>query len=194
METTTLSLILSIALGTIVLFFGLRLFWLYVGIMGFAIGFVIGEALTTGSSWWLQVVIACVFGVGLSILAILLQKPAAAIAGFIALGMTAVVLVSVFATPAEWVLWVILAVAGLLGAVLAWALFTPAVIILTSLSGAAGILNAVNSRWEMNDILFLVFWAVLATLGIIVQVMTRRSDSVESQLTGSMAGAPPGSL
>jgi hypothetical protein len=55
-------------------------------------------------------------------------------------------------------------------------------------------MNAANSRSEMNDILFLVFWAVLTPLGIIVQVRMRRPDSVESQLTGSKAGAPPGSL
>lgn len=186
METTTLSLIITLVLGTIVLFFGLRLFWLYVGSMGFAIGFAIGQVALENNADWIRWVLALALGAILAVLAILLQKPMAAIAGFIALGGSAAIAVSVIVEDyASWLPWVALAVGGLIGAVLAWVLFVPGVIFLTSLSGAASIVGAIESRWGMNDILFLVFWLGLAAAGMVVQVMTRRSDQIESQLTGS---------
>jgi hypothetical protein len=185
-ETTTLSLIITLVLGTIVLFFGLRLFWLYVGSMGFAIGFAIGQVALENNADWIRWVLALALGAILAVLAILLQKPMAAIAGFIALGGSAAIAVSVIVEDyASWLPWVALAVGGLIGAVLAWVLFVPGVIFLTSLSGAASIVGAIESRWGMNDILFLVFWLGLAAAGMVVQVMTRRSDQIESQLTGS---------
>lgn len=186
METTTLSLIITLVLGTIVLFFGLRLFWLYVGSMGFAIGFAIGQLALENNADWIRWVLALALGAILAVLAILLQKPMAAIAGFFALGGSAAIATAVIVENyASWLPWVVLAVAGVIGAVLAWLLFVPGVIFLTSLSGAASIVGAIESRWGMNDVLFLVFWLGLAVAGMVVQVMTRRSDQIESQLTGT---------
>jgi hypothetical protein len=158
--------------------------------MGFAIGFAIGQAALENNADWLRWVLALALGAILAVLAILLQKPMAAIAGFIALGGSAAIAVSVIVEDrAAWLPWVALAAGGLVGAVLAWALFVPGVIFLTSLSGAASIVGAIESRWGMNDILFLAFWLGLAAAGMVVQAMSRRSDQFESQVTGAAPGA-----
>ncbi len=176
MESTLLQFILALVMSTIVLLFGLRLFWLYVGITGFALGFILGSVVAGGAATWIHVVVGLGLGVVLAFLAILLQKPAAAIAGFIALGGTAVALLDVWISLPDWAYWLIFVGVGILGAIAAWKLFVPAVIVITSLSGAAGIVNALESRLSWGDLVFLIIWAALFIAGLAFQFATRSPD------------------
>jgi len=174
--SSVLDFVLALVLSAIVLLFGLRLFWLYVGITGFAIGFVLGAVVAGGAATWIYVVVGLGLGVVFAILAILLQKPAAAIAGFIALGGAAVALLDIWISLPDWASWLIFVGVGVLGAIAAWKLFVPAVIVITSLSGAAGIVNALESRLSWGDLVFLIIWAALFVAGLAFQFATRNPD------------------
>lgn len=187
MGSSLLDFILALVLSGIVLLFGLRLFWLYVGITGFALGFVLGAVVAGSAATWILVVVGLGLGVVFAFLAILLQKPAAAIAGFVALGGTAVALLDVWVSLPDWASWVIFVGVGILGAIVAWKLFVPAVIVITSLSGAAGILNALESRLDWGDLVFLIIWVALFIAGLAFQFATRDPDD---RLSPDRRGAP----
>lgn len=191
MGSSLLDFILALVLSSIVLLFGLRLFWLYVGITGFALGFVLGAVVAGSAATWILLVIALGLGVVFAFLAILLQKPAAAIAGFVALGGAAVALLDVWISLPDWASWLIFVGVGILGAVVAWKLFVPAVIVITSLSGAAGIINALETRLDWGDLVFLIIWAALFVAGLAFQFATRTpEDKLSPDGRGGRTAAP----
>lgn len=188
MESSLLQFILALVLSAIVLLFGLRLFWLYVGIVGFALGFVLGGVVAGEAATWVHVVVGLGLGVVLCFLAILLQKPAASVAGFIALGGTAVALLDLWLSLPTWAAWLIFVGVGVLGAIAAWKLFSPAVIVITSMSGAAGITNALESRLGWGDYVFLGIWVGLLLIGLVFQFSTRSRDRQLRDARGSATG------
>ncbi|HEY1789962.1 MAG TPA: hypothetical protein VGJ73_17585, partial [Verrucomicrobiae bacterium] len=77
---------INILVGAVLLVFGRRLFWLFVGCTGFIVGFDLANSLFPGQSQLLIFLIA--IGVGLigAIAAIFLQRLVVGIAGFFAGG------------------------------------------------------------------------------------------------------------
>ncbi|HEY5793016.1 MAG TPA: hypothetical protein VIS74_06945, partial [Chthoniobacterales bacterium] len=70
---------LQIGAGVILLLMGRRLFWIFVGVVGFLVGFQFGTAAFAGSPWiWL---LAVAVGLAACLLAIVLQKVAVVLAG-----------------------------------------------------------------------------------------------------------------
>src|ERR1700736_4868299 len=84
-----LSLIFSVIIGAIVLFFGRKLFWLCVAAIGFAAGFEVAAYLVHQPSPLLAFTFALVLGFIGALLALFLQKVAIGIAGFLAGGKVA---------------------------------------------------------------------------------------------------------
>lgn len=172
MDDSTLAFILSLILGILVLLMGRRLFWLYVGVMGFALGWVIGALATGGSAGWITVVAAVGAGIVFAVVAIIIQKPAAAVAGFIALGGTAVALLATWTDPGTAAAWAVFGSVGVLGGIAAWLLFTPALVVFTSLSGAAGITQAIGDRVLSSDLVLAIIFGALFVVGVVVQTAT----------------------
>jgi len=156
----------NILAGLAVLFFGRRLFWLFVGCVGFIVGFELaGEALQ-GQPEWLILVIA--LGVGLlgAIASVFLQRVLAVVAGFFAGGYCLFTFApTVLHSNDEIIPWIAFGVGGLLGAVLAATLLDPALIILSSLAGATAVSQNVPLALQARTVLFIV----LLVLGIVVQ-------------------------
>src|SRR5215813_10822312 len=75
--------IVSIVVGALILFFGRRLFWLFVAAVGFWMGVELTPYLLQHPPPWLAVVVALFLGVLGAVLAFILQKVAIAIAGFL---------------------------------------------------------------------------------------------------------------
>src|SRR6516225_10094390 len=77
---------INVLAGLAVLFFGRRLFWLFVGCVGFIVGFELAGNALAGQSEWLILVIA--LGVGLlgAIASVFLQRIFIVVAGFFAGG------------------------------------------------------------------------------------------------------------
>jgi hypothetical protein len=160
-ETPFLTLIAGVAL----LIAGRRLFWLFVGLVGFFTVYRWFEpyhgAPTSGR--WLLAILAGVIGI---VLAIFLQRVAIAMAGFLAGGWFAAQLLGLHMANARGGDLLIFLVAGVLAAILAVALFDLALIVLSSLAGADFIVEALHPRPAPARLLLVV----LAVVGVAVQM------------------------
>jgi Domain of unknown function (DUF4203) len=173
---------LNILAGLAVLFFGRRLFWLFVGCVGFIVGFELVDNALQGQSEWLILSIALGVGLLSAIASVFLQRIFIIIAGFFAGGYC----LSTFAptvlhVQGDAVMWIAFAVGGLLGALLTVMLLDPALIIMSSLAGATAVSQNVSLDPPARTALFVV----LLVMGIAVQVgqYTRETKPQRSQRT-----------
>ena len=158
---------LKILAGLAVLFFGRRLFWLFVGCVGFLVGFELAGDMLQGQPEWVILVIALGVGVIGAIASVFLQRIFIVVAGFFAGGYCLFTLApSVLHANDQVIQWIAFAVGGLLGAVLSLALLDPALIIMSSLAGATAVSQNVPLDPPARTALFIV----LLVLGIGVQV------------------------
>ena len=158
---------LNILAGLAVLFFGRRLFWLFVGCVGFIVGFELANQMLLGQPAWVILVIALGVGVLGAIASIFLQRVFIVVAGFFAGGYCLFTFApTVVHSNGQIVQWIAFAVGGLLGAILAAALLDPALIILSSLAGATAVSQNVPLEPQARTVLFIV----LLVLGIAAQV------------------------
>lgn len=162
MSTTA---ILSLILGISLLFFGRRLFWLFVAVAGFIAGITLAPQLISSQSELVILFIAIIFGIIGAFLAIFLEGIAILIAGFLAGGylMTTLVAslgVSVSADPSMSYI-----IGGIIGLLLVAVFFGWAIIILSALLGAQIIMPALHVSESIHWGVFLV----LVVVGIAVQ-------------------------
>src|ERR1041385_6355086 len=75
--------IISVLVGLALLLFGRRLFWLFVAALGFAIGLQLAPYLSQNPPLWLSLLLSLGLGLLGALLAVVLQKLAIAIAGFL---------------------------------------------------------------------------------------------------------------
>jgi hypothetical protein len=149
--------------GLLLLFLGRRLFWLFVGLLGFLAGFSFGARFFTQQTDWALLLIA--FGCGLIgiFLALFLQRLAVAIAGFLAGGLFATTFVEVLGWNAAPFLPYL--IGGVLGAILLSVLFDWALIFLSSVTGAMLLARSLPAEPFITMIAFVV----LTLIGIFVQ-------------------------
>jgi hypothetical protein len=165
--------ILRILIGILALILGRRLFWLFVGVVGFALGFTCATEFFQGQPDWLIVVIA--LGVGLlgALLAVFVQQIAIGVAGFIGGGYITLTVVNTLGWDPGSAAWLPFLVGGIVGLVLMIVLFDWALIVLSSLVGAGLIVEAIQLREPVEIVLFVALVAV----GIVVQAGLMRRDS-----------------
>lgn len=164
--------IISALLGLALLFFGRRLFWLFVAALGFAIGLQLAPHLSQNPPLWLSLLLSLGLGVAGALLALLLQKLAIAIAGFLAGGSIAVALVAAFLANSAHYSAFTFVIGGIIGALLLLALFDWALIIFSAIEGA----RLITSGLHLPNTGTTLLLVVLALFGIIVQsAMFRRS-------------------
>jgi hypothetical protein len=155
---------INILLGAALLLAGHRLFWLFVG----AIGFVAGLQLAT--QFWqgpegLSIVVGLVVGVLFALLAIFLQGAAIGVAGFLAGGYILTVLAGMLGLNQGAFSWVVYVIGGIVGLILVFFLFDWAIITLSSLAGASLITQAFAVPGGTAGIVFLI----LVILGVVIQ-------------------------
>jgi hypothetical protein len=164
--------IISVIIGAAILLFGRKLFWLFVAALGFAVGLEIAAYFMKEPPQWMTLLIAVGCGVIGALLAIVLQKIAIAVAGFIAGGRIAWALAATFFVDYTHYRGITFVVGGILGALLSLALFDWVLILLSSVEGAHLIGNGITLPEKGAMILFIA----LAVIGVIVQgSMLRRS-------------------
>lgn len=157
---------IHILAGLAVLFFGRRLFWLFVGCVGFIVGFDLAGRALAGQSEWLILFIAVGVGLISAIASVFLQRIFIVVAGFFA----GAYCLSTFVPGAlhlqdRATMWIAFVVGGLLGAMLTAVLLDPALIVMSSLAGATAISQNVPLDPSGRTLLFVV----LLVLGIAVQ-------------------------
>jgi hypothetical protein len=161
--------LIRLVIGAVLLFLGKRVYWMLVGLLGFAAGLAIGARLFPESSDLVVLLAALVGGVIGALLAGLVQRIAVAAAGFFAGGFAAVTLWELLLGRAGGLDALAFILGGIVGAVLTIVLFDWALIGLSSLVGSSMIVQALDLPRGLA-------WVVLIVLfvgGIIVQSATR---------------------
>jgi hypothetical protein len=161
----TFQMIVTIIAGLAILFLGRQLFWLFVGVVGFAAGFELATNFLSGQPDWVIVLIALGAGVIGALVAIFLRYLAVAVAGFVSGAYLGTVLTDMIAADSGWMFWILFIAGGAIGAILMLALFDWALILLSSFTGAA--MLAPLPGWSSSA--QLVLFIVLVVVGIIVQ-------------------------
>jgi len=157
---------IEIFIGAALLLFGRRLFWVFVGGVGFLAGFDFASQALRGQPQWVLFLTALAVGLAAAIVSIFLQRVVVAIAGFLAGGyFLSGLAVAIQHNHQPVVPWIAFVVGGLVGAILTAALLDPALILLSSLAGATAITQNVPLPPAGQGILF----TVLLIFGIIVQ-------------------------
>ena len=156
----------DILIGAALLLFGRKLFWLFVGGIGFVVGFDFASGMLPGQPQWMILAIAICVGLIGAVVSIFLQRIVVGIAGFFAGGyfLSAVAVATLHNNP-QSVQWIAFVVGGIVGAILTMALLDPALILLSSLAGATAISQHVPLDQASKGILFIV----LIVVGLIAQ-------------------------
>jgi hypothetical protein len=155
----------DILIGAALLLFGRRLFWLFVGGVGFIVGFNFASQALQGRPDWVILLVAAGVGVLAAIASIFLERVVVAIAGFFAGAYCLSAAAAGYLHDSQpAVSWIAFAVGGIIGAVLTAMLLDPALIILSSLAGATAISQNVPLNSSGRGFLFIV----LLVVGVIV--------------------------
>lgn len=162
--------ILALALGVALLTFGRRLYWLALGGIGFFFGLWLGSVVLPESSGALELGLAFLAGIFGAFLAIQAQKMAVALGGFALGAFSGFWLASEILAPALrfdsqlWI-WLIAAVAAVLGVTFASVLFEASLIFVSSFVGAL----LVASRSHLGSPQETWFFLLLICLGVMTQ-------------------------
>jgi len=146
------------------LFFGRKLFWLFLGIIGFALGVDVSLIMFGPITNIALLGGALLCGVLGAVLTLALQRFAIILGGFLGGGYFAFHLAVLFGFP-ETVTWVSFIVAAILGAVLFSFAFDWALVILSSLIGAIMIAQIPAIGQGVRNIIFIL----CAILGFIIK-------------------------
>ncbi len=159
--------IAALVAGGLLLIFGRRLFWLFVGVVGFVVAYRLAGAYLGGAgAGWLVAIAVGVLGAAA---AVLVQKLAVTVAGFAAGAVG-------FLWIAEQLGWapglptlVGALVAGIVGAALVQWLFELGLVALSALVGAALVVEGLGLE-EPRGVVFVI----LAIVGALLQLAGRR--------------------
>ena len=161
--------ILSIVLGIILLTTGRKLYWLFVGVVGFVIGLALATQYIELDPPWLIYIVAFVAGLIGAVLGIYAQKFAIALVGFIVGGYGAIYLAGLFGIKAEPFNWMAFIIGGIVGLLLVASIFDWALFILSAWAGSTLITRTLTEGVGMNETLALVLFFILFVVGIIFQ-------------------------
>lgn len=165
--TATATPIAALVVGVALLFFGRRLFWLFVAVIGFMAGWYLvlgdGRHAPTGGG----LLVALLAGLVGLVLALVVQKVAVALAGFFVGAYLVANLLGWALPPLRPSEQLVLLLAGVVAAFLALALFDLALILFSAIAGSGLILDNVHLRLGANVRLLLL--VVLAAVGAAFQ-------------------------
>ncbi|MBN8421298.1 MAG: DUF4203 domain-containing protein [Verrucomicrobia bacterium] len=163
--------ILSIIVAVLLLFFGERLYWLFVGGVGFVVGLDFATRVLAGQPEWVILLAAVLAGLVGAVLAVFLQRIAIGFAGFMAGGYLAQALVAAFSgAPTAQYSTVAFVIGGILVAILVMVFLDWALIVTSALMGAAMI-----SQWTVQEPVWrAVAFAVLFLVGAATQAQMLR--------------------
>lgn len=160
-----MTILLRIILGGGLLLAGRRLFWLFVGGVGFITAFTLATGIYSSQPGALTLLITLAVGIVGAVLALFMQRAVIGVAGLLAGGYSVYVLIQSLSGEVGGWGWILIAVGAVLGALLVGLFFEWALIILSSLTGASMITSVMDIGTNLSLFLFLG----LALIGIIAQ-------------------------
>jgi hypothetical protein len=152
--------LINILVGLAILLFGRQLFWIFVGGVGFTLGLRLAERLLGAAPQWQVLVIGLAAGVLGAFCAVIFERVAVTVAGFLAGGAIAIRIVSIITPHADPLVWIALSLAGgVVGALVVATLFDWALVILSSAVGAALVTDSIARAPTNATIMFVVLLA-----------------------------------
>jgi len=160
--------------GALLLAFGRRIFWLFVAVIGFFAGYQFTAMYLKLSPEWLVFAIAILIGLLGAVLAYFLEKVAIGTAGFFVGAYLGLRLLEIITGVQGWG-WLIILIAGVIGAILMYVVFDWALIILSSMAGASLVVEGLGLIGTVAIIVGLVLFIV----GVLFQsqLVRRRETS-----------------
>ena len=168
--------ILSILVGAALLFFGRKVFWLFVAGAGFVAGMSLAASTLNGPEW-LNVTIGIAVGFVAALLAVFVQRFAISLASFLVGGYIALQVLPLLNPEGGWAPWLAFVVGGILGLILVSVVLDWALIILSSLAGAALVTQSLNLSYGIAVLVFII----LIAIGVSYQVRELRQDRRKSR-------------
>jgi MFS family permease len=165
-------MLIKLILGFALIGFGRKLYWLLVGVIGFAAGYLLAGQFFSAASDWLFILIGIVIGLIGAALAVFIQSVAVAVAGFLGGGYIAIQLLDLLGIGGDAFSWIPFIIGGILGVILVSVLFDWALIVLSSLVGAFLVTQAIDPNLDTSSFLFFI----LLILGIVIQVLVMRRE------------------
>jgi hypothetical protein len=163
----------KLLLGIMLLVMGRRLFWLFLGGLGFMFGFDFADRIIQGQPYKVILIIAFIFGVLGALAAIFLQKFAVAAGGFFVGGYLLIEMLKILGLPTSDYHWLFFIAGGLVGAFLMSVLFGWTLIVLSSLIGSILILQTFHLGQPLSKFIFVC----LAIVGMGIQFGLIRKKS-----------------
>ena len=157
--------LLRLLLGIVMLTMGRRLYWLFLGGVGFILGFEAAKRILDGQLHGIILIIALLGGIIGALLAVFVQKFAIAAGGFLGGGYLLILVLKQFGVATLHYQWLVFIIGGLVGALLMTILFGWTLIVISSAIGAILILPSLHAGPGTSDLFFLL----LLALGIIIQ-------------------------
>ena len=168
---------ITLIIGIALLLLGRKLFWLFVGAIGFVLGLHLGTTYLQGYGENIALIAGVIGGVIGIVLAIFVQKIAVVGAGFVGGGYIALGFWRQYMGAAEGqTIWIPFIIGGIIGAILVSFLFAWALIILSSLLGAMLVVQGLHLSGGLETIVFVA----LAAAGIFVQAWMKKKPQPSS--------------
>jgi hypothetical protein len=158
-------MLLKILLGLLSLFLGRRLFWVFVGVVGFGMGVNVAAQLFAGAPQPTVLLIALATGVVGAMLAYFVQELVIVVVGFLAGGQIGAMVAAAALHHPGYVFGIPFIIGGIVGAILFLAVFDWALIWISSLLGAGLIVEGLN----LAATAAVVAYVVLVAVGVAVQ-------------------------
>jgi hypothetical protein len=171
--------ILAVLVGAALLLLGRRLYLFFVLCAGLYAGLWVTTRLGIGGPPWLGLAVALLLGVAGAALALVAQRLAVAVAGFLVGGTLAFTVLDAQGVSLEGGAWLVPLVAAAVAAMLALALFDTALVVLSSLLGAALLVDASGAA----GVPALVLFVVLLTVGVAMQGRSLRPSRKRAEST-----------
>ncbi len=157
--------LINLVLGIVLLTTGKKLYWLFVGVVGFVIGMGLATQLVLNPPW-LVYIVALGAGILGAIMAYFLQHLALSLVGFIAGAYGALRLAGFLGVTSEPSGWMAFIIGGIVGLLIVSSAFDWSLYILSSWAGATLVTEAIGLQATVGTVVFFA----LFVLGMIIQV------------------------
>jgi len=161
----TLTPLVYLVIGILLLVGGRKFFWFFVGAIGFITGFTLADQILGIESLIISLSVAIIVGVIGVVVALFLQGFAIFVGGFLAGAYIAYMIVTSFGLVSQEIFWIAYIGGGIIGAILLFLLFDWALVVISSIAGAAIIIDT----FALAPMLEAGIAIVLAFLGIFIQ-------------------------
>lgn len=161
--------IIKIIIGASLLTLGRKLYWLFIAAIGVVTGLSLLPLLFPNIDNNSVLIVSIILGIVGALLAIIIQKFALLIAGFLAGAFSAVFLAKLIPVQIDHLTWLIFLIGGIIGIILIGTIFDWALTLLSSVIGASLLTTEIVHYFQLSNVFSVLVFVVLMISGIILQ-------------------------